>query len=185
MTIDSVRIGAGAGFQGDRFEPAIILAEQGDLDYLVLECLAERTIAIAQKTKLDNPTLGFDPYLQRRIEPLLPLLKKRGIRLVTNMGAANPAAAGRAIIEIARQQGIAIKVAVVSGDDVLARLTPDLRILETGDSLHTCANVISANAYLGIEARAEERRRCDCHRPGRRSEFVPRADRASFRLALG
>ncbi len=98
-----LRIGAGAGFQGDRFEPAIILAELGNLDYLVLECLAERTIALAQKNKLDNPALGYDPYLQRRIEPLLPLIKKRRIRLVTNMGAANPDAAGRAIIDIARQ----------------------------------------------------------------------------------
>ncbi len=147
-----LRIGAGAGFQGDRFEPAIILAEQGHLDFLVLECLAERTIALAQKFKLDNPALGYDPFLQRRMEPLLPLLKKRGIRLVTNMGAASPEAAGRSIIEIARQQGIPIKVAVVSGDDVLAQLPSDLRIIETDHSLRTYANVISANAYLGVEA---------------------------------
>lgn len=90
MTTGSLRIGAGAGFQGDRFEPAIILAEQGNLDYLVLECLAERTIALAQKNKFDNPALGYDPFLQRRIVPLLPLLKKRGLRLITNMGAAIP-----------------------------------------------------------------------------------------------
>ncbi len=152
MTTGSLRIGAGAGFQGDRFEPAIILADQGNLDYLVLECLAERTIALAHKSKLENPALGYDPFLQRRIEPLLPLLKKRGIRLITNMGAANPDAAGRAIIAIARQQGISIKVAVVSGDDVLTRLAPDLQIIETGRALHTYANVISANAYLGVES---------------------------------
>ena len=152
MTLDTLRIGAGAGFQGDRFEPAIILAEQGHLDYLVLECLAERTIALAQKNKLDNPALGYDPFLQRRIEPLLPLIKKRRIRLVTNMGAANPEAAGRAIINIARQQGISIKVAVVNGDDVLISLAPELQIIETARSLRSYANVISANAYLGVEA---------------------------------
>ena len=147
-----LRIGAGAGFQGDRFEPAIILAEQGNLDYLVLECLAERTIALAQKNKLDNPALGYDPFLQRRIEPLLPLLKKRRIRLITNMGAANPEAAGRAIIEIARQQNISIKVAIVTGDDILTRLAPELQVIETGRPLRSYANVISANAYLGVEA---------------------------------
>jgi Acyclic terpene utilisation family protein AtuA len=152
MTPGMLRIGAGAGFQGDRFEPAIVLAEQGNLDYLVLECLAERTIALAQKNKLDNPARGFDPFLQRRIEPLLPLLKKRDIRLVTNMGAANPEAAGRAILAMARRQGIAIKVAVVSGDDVLTRLAPELQIIETGGPLRSYANVISANAYLGVEA---------------------------------
>ncbi len=148
----TLRIGAGAGFQGDRFEPAIILAEQGNLDYLVLECLAERTIALAQKFKLDNPALGYDPFLQRRIEPLLPVLKKRGVRLVTNMGAANPEAAGHAIVEIARRQGLSIKIAVVSGDDVMAQLPPYLKVIETGRALHTYANVISANAYLGVEA---------------------------------
>jgi hypothetical protein len=152
MTNDTLRIGAGAGFQGDRFEPAIILAEQGNLDYLVLECLAERTIALAQKNKLDNPALGYDAFLRRRIEPLLTLIKRRGIRLITNMGAANPETAGRAIIDIAHRQAIAIKVAVVSGDDVLTRLAPELRILESGRALRTYANVISANAYLGVEA---------------------------------
>jgi Acyclic terpene utilisation family protein AtuA len=152
MTTGSLRIGAGAGFQGDRFEPAIILAEQGHLDYLVLECLAERTIALAQKNKLDNPASGYDPFLRRRIEPLLPLIKKRRVRLITNMGAANPEAAGRAIVEIARQLGISLKVAIVSGDDVLTRLAPDLKIIETGRPIRSYANVISANAYLGVEA---------------------------------
>lgn len=152
MATTILRIGSGAGFQGDRFEPAIVLADQGNLDYLVLECLAERTIALAQKSKLDNPALGYDAFLARRLEPLLPLIKKRGIRLVTNMGAANPQSAGRAIIDMARQMRLPIKVAVVTGDDVLARLQPDTRVIESGRALRTYANVISANAYLGVEA---------------------------------
>jgi Acyclic terpene utilisation family protein AtuA len=152
MNTNTLRIGAGAGFQGDRFEPAIILAEQGNLDYLVLECLAERTIALAQKSKLENPRLGYDVFLRRRIEPLLPLIKRRGFRLITNMGAANPEAAGRAIVEIARELKISIKVALVSGDDVLARLVPGQNILETGRPLNSYTNIISANAYLGVEA---------------------------------
>ena len=53
----SIRIGSGAGFSGDRLEPAVILAEQGKLDYLVLECLAERTIALAQKKKIGDPSI--------------------------------------------------------------------------------------------------------------------------------
>ena len=57
---EKIRIGCGAGFSGDRFEPALILTEQGDLDYLVLECLAERTIALAQKRKLQDPNSGYD-----------------------------------------------------------------------------------------------------------------------------
>ena len=86
------RIGSGAGFSGDRLEPAVILAEQGDLDYLGLECLAERTIALAQLRRRADPTQGYDPLLKRRVEMLLPVLKRRGVRLISNFGAANPLA---------------------------------------------------------------------------------------------
>ena len=58
-----VRIGAGAGYSGDRIPPAVELAEKGRLDYLVFECLAERTIALAQLERSKNPALGFDPLL--------------------------------------------------------------------------------------------------------------------------
>ncbi len=68
MKKDKIRIGCGAGFSGDRIEPALILAEQGELDYLVLECLAERTIALAQKRKLQDASKGYDPLLEKRIK---------------------------------------------------------------------------------------------------------------------
>ncbi|MEI7585075.1 acyclic terpene utilization AtuA family protein [Runella sp.] len=114
-----IRIGCGAGFSGDRMEPAVILAEQGELDYLVLECLAERTIALAQKRKIKDPTKGYDPLLERRIEGLLPILIKNKVRLITNMGAANPIAAAEKIIEIAQKQGLKVKVAAVTGDSLI------------------------------------------------------------------
>ena len=114
-----IRIGCGAGFSGDRMEPAVILAEQGELDYLVLECLAERTIALAQKRKIKDPTKGYDTLLERRIEGLLPILIKNKVRLITNMGAANPIAAAEKIIEIAQKQGLKVKVAAVTGDSLI------------------------------------------------------------------
>jgi hypothetical protein len=114
-----IRIGCGAGFSGDRMEPVVILAEQGELDYLVLECLAERTIALAQKRKIKDPTKGYDPLLERRIEGLLPILIKNKVRLITNMGAANPIAAAEKIIEIAQKQGLKVKVAAVTGDSLI------------------------------------------------------------------
>src|SRR6476469_4868076 len=98
-----VRIGCGAGFSGDRIEPAIVLVQKGNLDYLVLECLAERTIALAQKRKAVDPTKGYDPLLERRMELLLPLLIQNNVKLLTNMGAANPVAAGDKIIEIEKR----------------------------------------------------------------------------------
>ncbi|MBN3729006.1 acyclic terpene utilization AtuA family protein, partial [Burkholderia sp. Ac-20379] len=67
-----VRLGAGAGYSGDRIEPAVELAEHGALDYLIFECLAERTIAIAQQARRGNPALGYDPLLGARMRAVLP-----------------------------------------------------------------------------------------------------------------
>lgn len=155
-----IRIGCGAGFSGDRIEPAIVLAEKGELDYLVLECLAERTIALANKRKMQDPTKGYDPLLERRIETLLPHLVKNNIRLITNMGAANPIEGAKKIIEIANKQSLKVKVAAVSGDDVIDDLqfkNDDFRIYNNESfAYNLIVNpkseiVISANAYLGIE----------------------------------
>ncbi|MEZ0607289.1 acyclic terpene utilization AtuA family protein [Fibrella sp. WM1] len=148
----TVRIGCGAGFSGDRLDPAVTLVERGQLDYLVLECLAERTIALAQKRKRQNPALGYDPLLERRIESLLPALLDNGVRLITNMGAANPLAAGETVCEIARRLNRSLTVAVVTGDDVLHQLTGDEPGLETGQPLRQSGTLLSANAYLGADA---------------------------------
>lgn len=147
-----IRIGCGAGFSGDRLDPALTLVEHGQVDYLVLECLAERTIALAQKRKRQDPALGYDPLLERRIESLLPALLARNVRLITNMGAANPLAAAHKIMEIARRLKLSVTVAAVTGDDVLSQLSGDEPALETGKSLNASGPLISANAYLGTDA---------------------------------
>ncbi|HEX4524997.1 MAG TPA: acyclic terpene utilization AtuA family protein, partial [Casimicrobiaceae bacterium] len=145
---EMLRIGAGAGFSGDRLEPAAVLAERGRVHYLVLECLGERTVALAQLRRRNDPARGYDPLLERRIELLLPLLRRHGVRLVTNMGAANPLAAADAIIAIARTQKIPIRVAVVTGDDVLAKIEPSELTLETQAPIAKYGELVSANAYL-------------------------------------
>ena len=147
-----LRIGAGAGFSGDRLEPAAVLAERGRIQYLVLECLGERTVALAQLRKRRDPARGYDPLLERRIELLLPLLRRHGVRLITNMGAANPIAAADAIIAIARTQRTPIRVAVVTGDDVLAKIEPGELTLETRAPIAGYGELVSANAYLGAAA---------------------------------
>ena len=78
----TLRIGSGAGYSGDRIEPAVELAEQGDLDYLVFECLAERTIALAQQARISDPEGGYDPLLSERMRRVLPFVgDKSGRRL--------------------------------------------------------------------------------------------------------
>lgn len=146
-----LRIGSGAGYQGDRLEPAWILAERGELDWLGLECLAERTIAAAQLRKRRDPTLGYDPLLERRMQMLLPAAKKNGVRLITNMGAANPIAAADAIVEVARRKGLHVKVAALTGDDVLEQIGPRTALLESPQPMAAFGVPLSANAYLGVE----------------------------------
>ncbi|WP_175672476.1 acyclic terpene utilization AtuA family protein [Burkholderia ambifaria] len=147
-----VRIGAGAGYSGDRIEPAVELAEHGQLDYLVFECLAERTIAIAQQARRKDPSLGYDPLLDARMQAVLPVAARKRVRIVSNMGAANPGAAARRTAQIARSLGLAgLKVAAVEGDDVLdVVLRGALRFEESGDEVAAYRErIVSANAYLG------------------------------------
>jgi hypothetical protein len=131
----------------------VILASQGELNYLALECLAERTIALAQLRKLADPAAGFDPLLEARIGALLPIALRNRVRIVTNMGAANPMAAGRRVIALAKELGVRAKVAVVTGDDVFALMDPAMRTIEArGAPLAEYGELVSANAYLGAEA---------------------------------
>ena len=92
MTAPVCVVGAGAGFAGDRVDPAVTLARAG-VDAVVLECLAERTLVPAIRARRDNPQAGFDPRLRRRLAPLLPVARETGCRIVSNLGAANPVAA--------------------------------------------------------------------------------------------
>ena len=149
----TIRIGAGSGFGGDRIEPALELAESGRLDYLVFECLAERTTALAQLARLKDPDAGFDRLLVERMNAVLPIAHRNRIRIVTNMGAANPKAAAERIAAIARALGLSgLKVACVLGDDVLAEIRmDDAPLIERqGKVSDIAASIVSANAYLGI-----------------------------------
>jgi hypothetical protein len=154
----TIRIGSGAGYSGDRIEPAVELAEKGDIQYLVFECLGERTVALAQQARLKNPDAGYDPLLEERMRAVLPVCAAKGIKIVTNMGAANPLAAARKTAAIARSMGLSsLKVAAVVGDDVLdACKERDLPIMEFDGKIGQLGNrLISANAYLGAGPMAD------------------------------
>jgi hypothetical protein len=153
----TIRIGSGAGYSGDRIEPALELAERGDIQYLVFECLGERTVALAQQARMKNPEAGYDPLLEERMRAVLPVCASKGIKIVTNMGAANPLAAARKTASLARSMGLSLKVAAVTGDDVLAACQQsDLPIMEFEGGISQLGNrLISANAYLGAGPMAE------------------------------
>ena len=149
----TLRIGSGAGFSGDRLDAAVALLEHGELDVLALECLAERTIALAQLRRRKDPSLGYDPRLARRIEPLLPSLRKRGVRLISNLGAANPARRGRRD----RVDRAPARRAGEGGRGHRRRRARShrsgrARRSKAGVPLRSYGPLVSANAYLGADA---------------------------------
>lgn len=159
VRVKKLRIGSGAGYGGDRLEPAIDIIQNGNLDYIIFECLAERTIAQAQLDKLNDPNKGYNKWLEYRMRNILPICKEKNVKIVTNMGAANPQAAAIKIKEIALELNVyPLNIAVVLGDDVYHLLDKykDLTILETGDKLRTLqSSIVSANAYIGAEGIAQ------------------------------
>ena len=150
----TIRIGSGAGYAGDRIEPALELAQKGDINYLVFECLAERTIAIGQKQKQQNPEKGYNELLADRMYAVLPTCLEKGIKIITNMGSANPTAAGQRVLEIAKELGAKqLKIAVVTGDDVRdVLIKQDARLDEIGQPISASGkDILSANAYMGAD----------------------------------
>ncbi|WP_308279650.1 acyclic terpene utilization AtuA family protein [Phycicoccus mangrovi] len=153
----TLRLGAGAGFAGDRIDPAVELVRQADLDVIVFECLGERTVAAAQARRLEDPSTGHDPLWEERLEATLAPAAAAGTTIITNSGAANAPAAAEVAARTAHRLGLRPRVAAVLGDDVLELVRElDPVLWETGEPLsRTGAELISANAYLGHEGVVE------------------------------
>ncbi|MEQ3551746.1 acyclic terpene utilization AtuA family protein [Pseudonocardia nematodicida] len=149
----STRVGAGAGFAGDRIDPALRLVEQAGLDHIVFECLGERTVAAGTLRRLGDPAAGYDPLLAARLTAVLPACRSRGTTLITNSGSANPVAAGELAGRTVARTGVGpTRVAVVTGDDVLdAVRRADPVVWETGLPVSAGPEPVSAHAYLGAE----------------------------------
>lgn len=154
-----IRIASGAGYAGDRIEPAVDVMKNGNIDYIAFECLAERTIAIAQAEKLKNPDKGYNNLLEDRFNEILPICKEKNIKIITNMGAANPIAAIKKIKEIALNKNIkGLKLAAVIGDDISDKLDKykENKILEFDKKVFDISeSIVSANVYLGAEGIVE------------------------------
>ena len=152
------RIGSAQGFYGDDVTRALPMITGGHVDVVCFEALSELTLAILQKDKLANPKRGYTFDVKIIAEKILPEAFKRKIPLITNGGGLNPQAATEMVREIAAQIGVTgLKIAAVSGDDVLARLSElqqageDLANIETGEKLADTPNqnFVTANVYLG------------------------------------
>jgi hypothetical protein len=155
--VKSVRIGAGQGFYGDTPDGAVAVAERGQVSYICCDALAELTMAIMQKDRLRDPGGGFARDLPGFMRALLPTAREQGIRIITNAGGMNPAAAASAVNDVADELGISgVRVATVTGDDITGRIDEfrgagiELRNMDTDADLDTVRDrIVFAVAYLG------------------------------------
>jgi Acyclic terpene utilisation family protein AtuA len=163
-----VRVASGQGFWGDWLEAPRRQVEGGDVDYLMLDYLAEVTMSILQKQKERDSRMGYARDFIGAIDSVLPGIVERGVRVIANAGGVNPRACADAVLALADQRGVRgrLVLGVVTGDDLLPRLDEltaaghPLAHMETGDPLSTVRDrVLSANAYLGsgpiVEALAQ------------------------------
>jgi hypothetical protein len=153
-----IRVANGQGFWGDWLEAPVRLVEQGPIDYLALDYLAEITMSILQKQKQADPNLGyardFPPLIARIAKPM----RERGVTVIANAGGVNPVACAREVARVAP----GLKVAVVLGDDVFPRLDEfhakcyEMRDMDTGEPIAPIRDrILSANAYIGAFPLAE------------------------------
>lgn len=149
----SVRIASGAGWARDRFEPALDLAERGRIDYLCFDSMSEVTMSAAQVARMDRPdNPPYDPFLVERLRLVLPACRRNGVRIITNQGWLDPAAAARRIVALAAELGIdGLRIAVVSGGDLTQTIADlDICFIEDGRPIAEVRDrIVSAEAYLG------------------------------------
>jgi hypothetical protein len=153
-----IRIANGQGFWGDWLEAPVWLVEQGPIDYLILDYLAEITMSILQKQKEADPNLGYARDFPPLIERIARKLRERNVKVIANAGGVNPIACARQVRRLAPK----LKVAVVLGDDIFSRLDElvaagyAMENMETGEPLSTIRPaILSANAYIGAFPLAE------------------------------
>jgi Acyclic terpene utilisation family protein AtuA len=151
------RVGNASGFSGDRVDAAApvvdTLIEWGGPSALFFETLGERTVALAQLEKRKNPERGFEPMLERLLEPILVKCLQHGITIIGNFGAANPPAAARLIAQLAARLGHPeARIAVVHGDDVQGLDLKAHQVYEADAGLDMGAGeLIAANAYINAQ----------------------------------
>ena len=163
MTKKIVRIANGQGFWGDSLTGPIRLVEEGPLDYLTLDYLAEVTMSIMQKLKLRDPNAGYATDFVEMLRRILPRCKQKGIKVVANAGGVNPRGCLEAIRKVVQEQKIkGVKIGIVEGDDILARV-PELmsqgeefKNLDSGEPVSSVLKrLTSANVYIGAKPIAE------------------------------
>jgi len=150
----TIRIGGASGFWGDSSVGATQLVQSGQIDYLVFDYLAELTMSILAAARIKKPELGYaTDFVSVAMKSVLKDVVARNIRVVSNAGGVNPQGCADALAALAKELGVDVRIAVVTGDDAmpllpeLRNLQPPITELQSGAPLP--AKVVTANAYLG------------------------------------
>lgn len=154
---EKIKIASGQGFWGDLIDAPYHQVTKGDIDYLVMDYLAEVTMSILQKQKNKNPDLGYAKDIPDLMKRILPIIKEKNIKVITNGGGVNPIACAKAVLDVAKDLNIKkLKIGVVLGDNIKDNLNEliangaELKNMETGDSFELVKDkILSANVYFG------------------------------------
>ncbi len=160
----TVRVAGGQGFWGDLLSAPVDQVRKGQIDYLMLDYLAEVTMSILQKQRNRNPEAGYARDFVTLLHEILPDCVEKGIKVLSNAGGVNVTGCAEAIRDTARELGLQgkVKIGVITGDDVLDKLDDwlakgiEINSMDTGESLASIRDKVqSANIYLGAEALVE------------------------------
>lgn len=154
-----IKIASGQGFWGDLPSAPVNQVKNGEIDYLVMDYLAEVTMSIMQKQRMRNENFGYARDFVDVIRDTLQDIKNNGVKVISNAGGVNPRACKDAILEVAKEAGITgLKIAVVDGDDILPTLDElienghSLNNMESGEPIKTVKDqLLSANIYFGCK----------------------------------
>lgn len=148
----TIRVGGASGFWGDYDLALPQLLAAGGLDYVVFDYLAEVTMSIMARARAADPAKGYaTDFVSAAIKPNLARIASSGAKIIANAGGVNPQACAEAVRRLVQAAGLELKVAVVTGDDLMPRLAEfaDLRSMNDGAPMPAAEKVASANAYLG------------------------------------
>lgn len=154
---EKIKIASGQGFWGDLIDAPYHQVTKGDIDYLVMDYLAEVTMSILQKQKNKNPELGYAKDIPELMKRILPIIKEKNIKVITNGGGVNPVACANAVLQVAKSLDLKdLKIGVILGDNIKDNLDEliaagaELKNMETGDHITIVKDkILSANVYFG------------------------------------
>lgn len=157
-----VRIAGGQGFWGDLLTAPVEQVRRGQIDYLMLDYLAEVTMSILQKQRARNPEMGYARDFVDLMREILPDIVEKNIKVLANAGGVNVRGCAEAVKKVAEELGLKVKIGIIEGDDIMSNLDEmlangvEFKNMDTGEDLSEIRDKVqSANVYIGASPLVE------------------------------